>query len=35
MILVFTAVALLNLPLLWVIAGAIPLSIGISWWRRG
>ena len=35
MILVFAAVALLNLPLLWVIAGAIPLSIGISWWRRG
>ncbi|HXM85802.1 MAG TPA: chromate transporter [Stellaceae bacterium] len=35
MILVFAAVALLRLPLLWVLAGAIPLSIGISWWRRG
>jgi chromate transporter len=35
MILVFAAVALLRLPLPWVLAGAIPLSIGISWWRRG
>jgi hypothetical protein len=32
---VFAAIALLNLPLLWALAGAIPLSIGISWWRRG
>jgi len=34
-ILVFAAIALLNLPLLWVLAGAIPLSIAVSWWRRG
>jgi len=35
MILVFAAIALLNLPLPWVLAGGIPLSIGIAWWRRG
>lgn len=35
MILVFAAIALLGLPLPWVLAGAIPLSIGIAWWRRG
>jgi len=35
MILVFAAIALLSLPLPWVLAGAIPLSVGISWWRRG
>jgi len=35
MILVFAAVALLRLPLPWVLAAAIPLSVGISWWRRG
>jgi chromate transporter len=35
MVLVFLCIAILNLPLLWVLAGAAPLSIGISWWRRG
>ncbi len=35
MILVFAAIALLGLPLLWVLAGAIPLGIAVSWWRRG
>jgi chromate transporter len=35
MVLVFLCVAILNLPLLWVLAGVAPLSVGISWWRRG
>lgn len=31
---VFVAVALLRLPLPWVLLTAAPVSIGINWWRR-
>jgi chromate transporter len=30
----FTGIALLRLPLLWVLAVLAPLSIGFEWWRR-
>jgi len=30
----FAAIALLRLPLLWVLAVLAPLSIGFAWWKR-
>lgn len=30
----FAAIALLRLPLLWVLAVAAPISIGFAWWKR-
>jgi chromate transporter len=31
----FVGIALLRLPLLWVLAALCPLSIAMAWWRRG
>jgi chromate transporter len=31
----FVAIALLRVPLLWLLAALCPLSIAIAWWRRG
>ena len=30
----FTAIGPARLPLLWVLAVTVPLSVGIAWWRR-
>ena len=30
----FAAIALLRLPLLWVLAVLAPISIGLEWWKR-
>jgi len=30
----FAAIALLRLPLLWVLAILAPISIGLAWWKR-
>ncbi|MDQ2963973.1 MAG: chromate transporter [Pseudomonadota bacterium] len=30
----FVAVALLRVPLLWMLAALCPVSIGIAWWKR-
>ena len=34
-ILAFAAIGLARAPLLWVLAGLVPLSVAVSWWRRG
>jgi chromate transporter len=31
---IFGAIALARLPLPWVLAAAVPASIGLAWWRR-
>jgi len=31
----FVAIALLRVPLLWLLAALCPVSIAIAWWRRG
>jgi chromate transporter len=31
----FVGIALLRVPLLWLLAVLCPLSIAIAWWRRG
>jgi chromate transporter len=31
----FVCIALLRLPLLWLLAVLCPLSVAIAWWRRG
>jgi chromate transporter len=33
-IVAFVGIALLRAPLLWVLAGLCPLSIGIAWWKH-
>ena len=30
----FVAIALLRVPLLWMLAALCPVSIGIAWWKR-
>ena len=30
----FIAIALLRVPLLWMLAVLCPVSIGIAWWKR-
>ena len=34
-IVAFVCIALLRVPLLWLLAVLCPLSIAIAWWRRG
>jgi chromate transporter len=31
---VFAAIGLARLPMLWVLAALVPVSLGIAWWRR-
>jgi chromate transporter len=31
---VFAAIGLVRLPMLWVLAALVPVSLGIAWWRR-
>jgi chromate transporter len=33
-IVVFVGIALLRVPLLWMLAALCPVSIGIAWWKR-
>jgi chromate transporter len=30
----FVVIALLRVPLLWLLAALCPVSIGIAWWKR-
>lgn len=34
-VLAFAAIGLARWPLLWVLAALVPLSVALSWWRRG
>jgi len=34
-LLVFVAIGLARLPMLWVVAALVPVSLGFAWWRRG
>jgi len=31
---VFAVIGLARLPMLWVLAAVVPLSLGLAWWRR-